>query len=81
MEHRFLHTFRLTVEGLSEPLEFSMFYEMDDVKEATDACALYVARQEDNFLPIGLNRAIRAHRVLMIEHVLSQPNPEGGAVS
>ena len=36
MEHNYLHTFRLTVEGLPEPLEFGMFHELDDVAEVTD---------------------------------------------
>ncbi|MCC6130910.1 MAG: hypothetical protein IT186_13380 [Acidobacteria bacterium] len=69
MEHNFLHTFELAVEGLSERLEFSMYFETADVKEATDAFAAYVARQEDNFLPLGLDAAVRAHRIYFIRHV------------
>ena len=69
MEHNFLHVFRLTVEGLAEPVEFRMFHDLDDVMEVTDGFAKYVARQEDDFLPIGNKAAIRASKVVQIEHV------------
>jgi hypothetical protein len=75
MEHRFLHTFRLTVEGLAEPIEFRMFLEVEDVAEATDAFAKYVARQEDDFLPLGETGAVRANRVLRIDHVRMEEGP------
>ena len=69
MEHNFLHVFRLTIEGLAAPAEFEMFHELSDIAEVTDAFAKYVARQEDDFLPIGAGAAVRANRVLHIEHV------------
>lgn len=69
MEHNYLHVFRLTVEGLGQPVEFQMFHELADVTEVTDGFAKYVARQEDDFLPIGTNAAVRASRVTHIEHV------------
>jgi len=69
MEHNFLHVFRLTVEGLAEPVEFRMFHDLDDVMEVTDGFAKYVARQEDDFLPIGTKAAVRASKVVQIEHV------------
>jgi hypothetical protein len=69
MERKHLHTFQLVVEGLAEPREFLMPFENDDVIQATDACARYVARQEDNFLPLGASEAVRAHRVLLVRHV------------
>ena len=69
MEHNFLHVFRLTVEGLAEPVEFRMFHDLDDVMEVTDGFAKYVARQEDDFLPVGTKAAVRASKVVQIEHV------------
>ena len=72
MEHNFLHTFRLTVDGLSAPVEFRMFHELEDVTEVTDSFAKYVARQEDDFLPLGADAAVRASRVVHIAHVGSQ---------
>lgn len=71
MEHEYLHVFRLTVEGLAEPVEFEMFHESEDVPDVTDAFAKYVARQEDDFLPLGPSAAIRANRVLRIDHLRS----------
>jgi hypothetical protein len=68
MEHRFLHTFHLTVDGLREPIEFRMYLEAEDPTEAIDAFAKYVARQEDNFLPLGETGAVRANRVIRIDH-------------
>jgi hypothetical protein len=75
MEHRFLHTFRLTVEGLAEPIEFRMFLDVDDPAEAIDAFAKYVARQEDDFLPLGETGAVRANRVLRIDHLRIEDGP------
>ena len=69
MEHNYLHVFRLTVEGLPDAVEFRMFHESDDVMDATDGFAKYVARQEDDFLPLGPNAAVRASRVIHVEHV------------
>jgi hypothetical protein len=69
MQHDFLHVFRLTVDGLTEPAEFEMLHESEDVADVTDAFAKYVVRQEDDFLPIGTAAAIRANRVVRIEHV------------
>jgi hypothetical protein len=69
MEHNFLHIFRLTVEGLAEPVEFRMFHDLDDVMEVTDGFAKYVARQEDDFLPVGSKAAVRASKVVYIEHL------------
>lgn len=69
MERKFLHVFSLTIDGLAGEHQFRMPYEVEDVAEATDACAKYVARQEDNFLPIGLSRTVRANRVIMVTHV------------
>jgi hypothetical protein len=69
MEHNFLHVFRLTVEGLPGPVEFRMFHETDDVLEATDGFAKYVARQEDDFLPLGPKAAVRASKVIHVEHL------------
>ena len=71
MEHNFLHVFRLTVDGLSEPVEFQMLHELDDVAEVTDAFAKYVARQEDDFLPLGTSAAVRANRITHLVHVSS----------
>lgn len=72
MEHEYLHVFRLTVDGLPEPVEFTMFHESDDVADVTDAFAKYVARQEDDFLPLGPSAAVRANRVLKIEHLRAE---------
>jgi len=69
MDHNYLHTFRLTVEGLPEPVEFGMFHELSDVTEVTDGFAKYVARQEDDFLPLGADAAVRANRVIHLVHV------------
>jgi hypothetical protein len=69
MEHNFLHVFRLTVDGLPEPVEFQMFHELEDVAEVTDSFAKYVARQEDDFLPLGPSAAVRAVRVIHVAHV------------
>ncbi len=76
MDLAFLHVFELTVDGLASSFEFRMPYERDDVAEATDACAKYIARQEDNFLPLGEDAAVRAHRVLLIRHLSVAPMPE-----
>jgi hypothetical protein len=73
MEHKYLHVFHLKVDGLSEPVEFRMFLERDDVADATDAMAQYVARQEDNFLPLGIAAAVRASRVFHVAHVSARP--------
>jgi len=72
MEHNFLHVFRLTVDGLAEPVEFQMFHELEDVAEVTDSFAKYVARQEDDYLPLGPSAAVRANRVIRVEHVSSR---------
>jgi hypothetical protein len=72
MEHNFLHVFRLTVDGLPAPVEFQMFHELEDVAEVTDAFAKYVARQEDDFLPLGPAAAVRANRGIHLEHVRSE---------
>ena len=72
MEHNYLHTFRITVEGLPEPLEFGMFHELADVTEVTDGFAKYVARQEDDFLPLGTTAAVRASKVIHLVHVKSE---------
>jgi hypothetical protein len=77
MDNNFLHTFRLTVEGLPEPVEFRMFHELDDVTEVTDAFAKYVARQEDDFLPLGPAAAVRANKVLRVEHVKCERAAKG----
>jgi hypothetical protein len=69
MDNNFLHTFELAVEGITERLEFSMYYETADVKEVIDAFSAYVARQEDNFLPLGLDAAVRATRIYFIRHL------------
>ncbi len=76
MEHNFLHIFRLTVEGLAEPVEFRMFHDLDDVMEVTDGFAKYVARQEDDFLPIGNKAAVRASKVVQIEHLRVEKAPK-----
>ena len=77
MEHNFLHTFRLTVEGLGQPVEFRMFHDLDDVTEVTDAFAKYVARQEDDFLPLGPAAAVRANRVVHVEHMKVERSAKG----
>ena len=76
MERSHLHTFHLVVEGLAEPREFRMPYESDDVLQATDACTRYIARQEDNFLPLGPDQAVRANRVLLVKHLSVAPFEE-----
>jgi hypothetical protein len=76
MERNHLHTFHLVVEGLPEPREFLMPFETDDVIQATDACARYIARQEDNFLPLGADEAVRANRVLLVRHLSVAPFEE-----
>ena len=77
MEHNFLHTFRLTVEGLGQPVEFRMFHDLDDVTEVTDAFSKYVARQEDDFLPLGTTAAVRASKVVHVEHVKVERSAKG----
>ncbi len=69
MAHNYLHVFRLTVEGLAGPVEFRMFHETEDVIDATDGFAKYVARQEDDFLPLGPKAAVRASKVIHVEHL------------
>jgi hypothetical protein len=76
MDNKYLHTFRLVVDGLPAPVEFHMFHELEDVATVTDSFAKYVARQEDDFLPIGEGGAVRASRVLQIAHVRSEPNAD-----
>jgi hypothetical protein len=76
MERKHLHTFQLVIEGLSTPKEFLMPFETDDVIQATDACSRYIARQEDNFLPLGENEAVRSNRVLLVSHVSVVPFEE-----
>ena len=76
MDRKHLHTFQLVVEGLSEPQTFLMPFETDDVIQATDACSRYVARQEDNFLPLGPDQAVRANRVLVVRHLRVEPFEE-----
>ncbi|HPA50420.1 MAG TPA: hypothetical protein PLP50_02355 [Thermoanaerobaculia bacterium] len=76
MDRKHLHTFQLVVEGLADPREFLMPFESDDVILATDACARYIARQEDNFLPLGADQAVRANRVLLVKHVSVGPFEE-----
>ena len=76
MERNHLHTFQLVVEGLVETREFLMPFESDDVIQATDACSRYIARQEDNFLPLGADQAVRANRVLLVRHVSVAPFQE-----
>lgn len=72
MDNKYLHTFRLVVDGLPEPVEFHMFHELDDVATVTDSFAKYVARQEDDFLPLGERGAVRASKVIHIVHVKSE---------
>lgn len=76
MDNKFLHTFRMVVDGLPEPVEFHMFHELDDVATVTDSFAKYVARQEDDFLPLGEGGAVRANRVLHVTHVKSERTPD-----
>ena len=76
MDRKFLHTFQLVVEGLADPREFLMPFESDDVIQATDACSRYIARQEDNFLPLGADQAVRANRVLLVRHLSVGPFEE-----
>jgi len=73
-----MHVFRLTVDGLPEPVEFQMLHELEDVAEVTDAFAKYVARQEDDFLPLGTAAAVRANRVIHVAHVSVRPAKESG---
>ena len=76
MDRKYLHTFQLVVEGLADPREFLMPFESDDVIQATDACARYIARQEDNFLPLGADQAVRANRILLVKHLSVGPFEE-----
>jgi len=76
MDRKHLHTFHLVVEGLAEPREFLMPFETDDVIQATDACSRYIARQEDNFLPLGASEAVRSNRVLLVRHLHVVPFEE-----
>ncbi len=76
MDRNHLHTFQLVVEGLPEPREFLMPFETDDVMAAIDACSRYIARQEDNFLPIGAHEAVRSNRVLLVRHLRVVPFEE-----
>jgi hypothetical protein len=69
MDNKYLHTFRLVVDGLPEPVEFHMFHELEDVAMVTDSFAKYVARQEDDFLPLGATAAVRASKVIHLVHV------------
>ncbi|MEO6323816.1 MAG: hypothetical protein ABIT01_10905 [Thermoanaerobaculia bacterium] len=69
MEHNFLHKFSLHIEGLTEPVTFETFHELEDISEVTDAIAKYIARQEDDFLPLGATSAVRASKVLRVTHV------------
>ena len=77
MENNFLHVFRLTVDGLAEPVEFRMFHELEDPAEVTDAFSRYVARQEDDFLPLGPAAAVRANKVVHVEHVKVERSAQG----
>ena len=76
MERKHLHTFELVIEGLPGPKEFLMPFESDDVLTATDACTRYIARQEDNFLPLGASEAVRANRILLVRHARVAPFEE-----
>jgi len=49
-----------------------MFHELDDVTEVTDGFAKYVARQEDDFLPLGATAAVRASKVIHLVHMKSE---------
>ena len=46
----------------------SWWPELEDVAEVTYAFAKYVARQEDDFLPLGTTAAVRASKVFHLEH-------------
>ena len=72
MEHNYRHVFALRVDGMSDAVEFQMFHELEDISEVTDSFAKYVARQEDDFLPLGPAAAVRASRIFHIAHVRSQ---------
>ena len=76
MERKHLHTFHLVVEGLADPREFLMPFETDDVIQAIDACSRYIARQEDNFLPLGATEAVRSNKVLVLRHIRVVPFEE-----
>jgi hypothetical protein len=76
MDNKYLHTFRLVVDGLPEPVEFHMFHELEDVATVTDSFAKYVARQEDDFLPLGEAGAVRASRVLHLTHLRCERTPD-----
>jgi hypothetical protein len=69
MEYNYLHTFRLVVHGLAQPVEFRMAHELESAAQVTDAFAKYVARMEDDFLPLGATGAVRASRVVHISHL------------
>lgn len=77
MDHKFLHSFSLHVEGLPQPVAFETFHELDDVSEVTDAIAKYIARQEDDFLPLGPTSAVRASKVFQVTHVSFVRSTEG----
>lgn len=74
MENDFLHVFALQVEGTAEPFEFSMSSATADAADAVDAFTKYVARQEDNFLPVGETIAVRASRIWSIRHLRCEPS-------
>ena len=38
----------------------------------TDGFAKYVARQEDDFLPLGTNAAVRASKVIHVVHLKAE---------
>jgi hypothetical protein len=76
MDRKHLHTFQLVVEGLAEPREFLMPFETDDAIQAIDACSRYIARQEDNFLPLGATEAVRSNKVLALRHIRVVPFEE-----
>ncbi len=76
MDRKHLHTFQLVVEGLTEPKEFLMPFETDDVIQAIDACSRYISRQEDNFLPLGETEAVRSNKVLLVRHLHVVPFEE-----
>ena len=76
MDRKHLHTFQLVIEGLAEPKEFLMPFETDDVIQAIDACSRYIARQEDNFLPLGATEAVRSNKVLVLRHIRVVPFEE-----
>ncbi len=76
MDRKHLHTFELTVDGLPAPREFLMPFETDDVIQAVDACSRYIARQEDNFLPLGAEETVRANRIVLVRHLKVAPFEE-----